>query len=66
MKIQKTESSKFLLIDPQIEGKFIYFDKSVIDILKEKGFLKKEITELTSNEEDINLLEIVEITNKDT
>ena len=39
MKIQKTESSTFELIDPQIEDKVIYFDESVIKILREEGKL---------------------------
>ena len=46
MKIQKTESSTFELIDPQIEDKVIYFDESVIKILREEGKLNKDIYEL--------------------
>ncbi|EHJ12599.1 hypothetical protein CWATWH0003_2694b6, partial [Crocosphaera watsonii WH 0003] len=65
MKIQKTESSTFELIDPQIEDKVIYFDESVIKILREEGKLEKEINESSLDEWDIKCLREEGKLNKD-
>ena len=65
MKIQKTESSTFELIDPQIEDKVIYFGESVIKILREEGKLEKEINESSLDEWDIKCLREEGKLNKD-